>query len=596
MSNKKIKILIACKESAGDIFIISGVVDSLKKKYSNSNIYVATNKQYWNILENNPNISGLLEYHESMTNYRAYVKWAHMDNPFDIVYHPSICTQVVPMNWLNGPYACFLGDFYANACNVSYGHQFINLPDISKYGLPDRYMTIQNQSGQDPKNFDNMENVIKRLKNITLVQLGASTDKKIDVDSIIDLRGKTSFQEAASIIKGACFHLGLDSVLMHFAGYVKTPSVILFGGTLWQAGVDSRHENINVIEPKDRGLCVTSCHLTDCAMKQAQRHDKCINNISVERIIKEIAKILGNDYVEPPQQITLSAYMIVKDGIKYGFPLESSIAAASAIVDEVIVVDGGSTDGTLEKLNSICSKKIKILQRKWDTNSPGFIGEEKAWAAKQCSGDYRIQLDADEIIVEPYDGCIKEIISKTNIDCIDLPVLNFYKDNNHLRVEQNPWKFRIYKNIDNITHGPHGAARIFDAETMTIIANRNLSDYCEPIYEDSLEIVNHSNPIESIKYLFQHFKYVNNKNNKTLIEYIDSIKKMINKCPYILHVSWLNLNRKLENGKFWDDTIYGKKQEWHNTTEDIGKRIKENNDTIINIGNCFEKIFNEKGL
>src|SRR5690606_31913675 len=124
-----IRILVAIKESAGDIFLITGCINSLKKKYSNSRIYVACDKQYHSILSGNPDIFGVLEFHESMYGYRNYTKWAFQDNPFDIVFSPAVLTQQFPHNWLNGEYSVFLGQFYANQMNVPFGECFIALDD-----------------------------------------------------------------------------------------------------------------------------------------------------------------------------------------------------------------------------------------------------------------------------------------------------------------------------------------------------------------------------------------------------------------------------------------------------------------------------------
>ena len=53
-------------ESAGDAFLLSSTIDSIKRKYPDFDLYVACEKKYWNILEGNPNIKGLLEWHDSM--------------------------------------------------------------------------------------------------------------------------------------------------------------------------------------------------------------------------------------------------------------------------------------------------------------------------------------------------------------------------------------------------------------------------------------------------------------------------------------------------------------------------------------------------
>ncbi len=61
--------------------------------------------------------------------------------------------------------------------------------------------------------------------------------------------------------------------------------------------------------------------------------------------------------------------------------------------DEIIVVDSGSTDATLDIARSFNARgyNLRILERPW----PGFAAQ-KNFAIAECTGDWVLSLDADE--------------------------------------------------------------------------------------------------------------------------------------------------------------------------------------------------------
>ena len=65
---------------------------------------------------------------------------------------------------------------------------------------------------------------------------------------------------------------------------------------------------------------------------------------------------------------------------------------AARVADEVVVVDSGSTDKTIEIAESYGAK---IFHQDW----LGY-GKQKNFALSQCSNEWVLSLDADEILTD----------------------------------------------------------------------------------------------------------------------------------------------------------------------------------------------------
>ncbi len=612
------RILYCMPESAGDVLISTGVIDSIKKQYPDALIYFATKNEYADILNGNKDIESVVEFDDSMImNYRAWESFGPSKGVFDIVFAPSIVTQKIPM-WIHSGFGPWLGKVYANMCDVPFGKQFIEIASadcLEKYiqtttdtstannlSCENRILiTVHAQSKTDTKDYDHIDDVLSSInrEHVAIAQVGGPNDKKLNnVD--YDLRGKTTPQELARVIKSAELHIGIDSFPMHVASTVKTKVLAAFGGTHANKVMNPEDRNlITVLQPEDRAFCNTACNLTNCAMKE-QGIDKCINNVPVDDIVSSVGAILGERYIVKPPPKTIGAYMIIRDGIKYGFPFEKCISAALKIkgLKELVIVDGGSSDGTWEALQDLVNydgivlgdgfqidphmrRCIKIFQHEWDLDNPTLFGDEKTYARKLCNSNWLIQLDADEIIHEPNPGdVLRSIQRNSNSKVLDLPVINFYGNENTIRIESNFWKWRITKNDSDIIHGVHKQARIVD-DLGRVSMDKRISDSCEMISSKTLEILPHK-PVFPWKCLIDH-ENIKNSPEENREKYIEMIKHVVSNHPVIFHYSWKDLDRKEKNGEFWDSTHFGKKEQTHNTTKNISDRVKNSTDLLVDI-------------
>jgi len=87
------RILYVIPESIGDVFLATSVIDSLKRVYPKYNIYVGTKPQYFEILENNPNIHKIIPYIPEMDNQTLMEGAGKNKGFFELSFHGYLAIQ-----------------------------------------------------------------------------------------------------------------------------------------------------------------------------------------------------------------------------------------------------------------------------------------------------------------------------------------------------------------------------------------------------------------------------------------------------------------------------------------------------------------------
>ena len=101
----------------------------------------------------------------------------------------------------------------------------------------------------------------------------------------------------------------------------------------------------------------------------------------------------------------ISGFTIVRNAVKYDYPVIESINSILPIVDEFIVSVGKSDDGTLQLIQSIQSPKIKIIESIWDDSLREggkilAVETDKAFAQISADSDWAFYIQADEVLHE----------------------------------------------------------------------------------------------------------------------------------------------------------------------------------------------------
>jgi len=153
----------------------------------------------------------------------------------------------------------------------------------------------------------------------------------------------------------------------------------------------------------------------------------------------------------------ISAYTTVYNGLFWFSTIEQTIRSALEFADEVIIVDGGSTDGTLNLIADMNDDRIKVVFH--PISKPDFLSsaERKNAGLEACRGDYCVLLDADEVIPEWYTYNIRDVI-KRNPETIafHFSTHHFYRSWNKIQTGTGWYQHKIYmiRNGLGIKHGP----------------------------------------------------------------------------------------------------------------------------------------------
>jgi glycosyltransferase involved in cell wall biosynthesis len=113
----------------------------------------------------------------------------------------------------------------------------------------------------------------------------------------------------------------------------------------------------------------------------------------------------------------ICGFTIVRNAIKYGYPVVESIKSVLPVCDEMIVAVGNSDDGTLDLIKSINDKKIIIMETVWDDTlrvGGRVLAAEtnKAMDAIPDDYDWCFYIQADEVIHEDSYQTIRSSMEK----------------------------------------------------------------------------------------------------------------------------------------------------------------------------------------
>lgn len=143
----------------------------------------------------------------------------------------------------------------------------------------------------------------------------------------------------------------------------------------------------------------------------------------------------------------VSGFTFLRNANLLGYPFIESIKSILPLCDEYIVNVGDSEDDTLEMVKNINSPKIRIIQSQWNEKmtTKGYVyGQQKSIAHYNCTGDWALYLEADEVIHEEDIPKIKQVmqryIDNDKVEALAFDFIHFY--GNHKTYVWSPGWYR----------------------------------------------------------------------------------------------------------------------------------------------------------
>jgi hypothetical protein len=176
----------------------------------------------------------------------------------------------------------------------------------------------------------------------------------------------------------------------------------------------------------------------------------------------------------------VSGFTIIRNAIKYDYPIVEAINSILPLCDEFVVAVGDSSDDTLQLVKSINSPKIKIIETVWDDSvreggRTFALETDKAFRAISPDCDWAFYIQADEAVHEKYYPAIREAMEKykddRQVDGLLFHYKHFYGSYDYvgeswrwyrreIRILRNNWITFSYRDAQGFRKWPNDKLRV----------------------------------------------------------------------------------------------------------------------------------------
>jgi tetratricopeptide (TPR) repeat protein len=146
-----------------------------------------------------------------------------------------------------------------------------------------------------------------------------------------------------------------------------------------------------------------------------------LENKSLSSRFPKIIEEWGTNPLKGGNSKKLSLCMIVKNEEKF---LPQCLESVKGLVDEMIVVDTGSSDKTIELAEK---QGAKVFHYSWNSN----FAEARNFSLDQASGDWVLVLDADEVLAPDDKEVVRKLIQRDDMSGFMVRIQNLMDENKH---------------------------------------------------------------------------------------------------------------------------------------------------------------------
>lgn len=182
----------------------------------------------------------------------------------------------------------------------------------------------------------------------------------------------------------------------------------------------------------------------------------------------------------------ISGFTLVRNGTKFDYPYLEAFRSILPLVDELVINVGRGDDDTLERIQKFAGEegkgKVRWFESHWPLDDPEkkkgglILSEQTNLALEQCTGDWCIYLQADEIFHEQDQEKLRSALNRAyqreDVQGLLFDYVHFYGSFDVIQVSRSAYRreVRAVRRKSGVRSvGDAQSFRQLDGEKLTVI-------------------------------------------------------------------------------------------------------------------------------